>query len=152
MSIFALPQDTPSAPPVLGPYSHVVRVSDLLIFSGQLGIDPATGSLVSGGTEAQARQILANIAAMLEDCGGSMPVVAKATIFLTDLGDFAAVNAVYAEAFGDHKPARTTIQVAALPAGASIEIEILANLPIGTKGASFLSQIAQPPQKFFGKR
>ena len=82
--------------------------------------------MVDGGVEAQARRVLANIAAVLADCGASLADVAKATVFVTDIGQFATVNAVYAEAFGDHKPARSTIEVAALPAGALVEIEVWA--------------------------
>ena len=123
------PQPTPSAPPALGPYSPAVRAGDWLILSGQVGIDPATGALVAAGTEDQARQILANVTAVLDDCGASLDDVAKTLIFLTDLADFQAVNAVYAAAFGDHRPARSTVQVAALPAGASVEIEVWAYRP-----------------------
>lgn len=99
------------------------------MLSGQLGLDPASGALVDGGADGQVRQVLANITAVLSDCGATLADVAKATVFLIDLGDFPTVNAAYAEAFGDHKPARSTIQVAALPAGASVEIEVWAYLP-----------------------
>lgn len=130
MSSRPQPVDTPSAPPALGPYSPAVRVGKWVVLSGQLGLDPGSGALVEGGTEAQARQALANIGAILGDCGLALGDVVKATVFVTDLGDFAAVNAVYAQAFGDHEPARTTVQVAALPAGGAVEIEVWA------KGAS----------------
>jgi 2-iminobutanoate/2-iminopropanoate deaminase len=123
------PQTTPSAPPALGPYSHAVRAGDWIVLAGQLGIDPGTGSLVDGGVEAQARQIVTNIAGILGDCGATLADVAKSTIFLMDLADFQTVNAVYAEAFGDHRPARSTIQVAGLPAGARVEIEVWAHRP-----------------------
>jgi 2-iminobutanoate/2-iminopropanoate deaminase len=116
------PVPTPSAPPVAGPYSPAVRAGDWLVLAGQVGLDPATGKLADG-VEAQARQVLANIAAVLGDCGATLPDVAKTLVFVTDLGDFAIVNGVYAEAFGDHKPARSTVQVAGLPAGALVEIE-----------------------------
>jgi 2-iminobutanoate/2-iminopropanoate deaminase len=86
-------------------------------------LDPATGKLVGGDAAAQCRQVLANVAAVLGDLGATLVDVAKTTVFVTDLGDFAAMNAVYAEAFGEHKPARSTVQVAALPLGAQIEIE-----------------------------
>jgi 2-iminobutanoate/2-iminopropanoate deaminase len=99
-----------------------VRAGDWLVLAGQVGLDPATGKLADG-VEAQTRQVLANIAAILADCGASLTDVAKTLVFVTDLGDFATVNAVYAEAMGDHKPARSTVQVAALPAGARVEIE-----------------------------
>jgi 2-iminobutanoate/2-iminopropanoate deaminase len=123
------PQSTPSAPPALGPYSPAVRAGDWVVCSGQLGLDPATGALVPGGVEAQARQALTNIAAILGDCGVALHDVAKALVFVTDLADFPTINAVYGEAFGDHKPARSTVQVAALPAGGSVEIEVWAYAP-----------------------
>lgn len=120
------PLATPSAPPAMGPYSHAVRAGEWVILAGQLGLDPATGTLVEGGVEAQARQALTNIAAILGDAGLTLRHVAKSLVFLQDLADFPVVNAAYAEAFGDHKPARSTIQVAALPAGGAVEIEVWA--------------------------
>ncbi len=123
------PISTPSAPAALGPYSPAVRAGEWVILSGQLGLDPATGELVAGGTAVQTRQALVNIAAVLSDCGLTWDDIAKTTVFVTDLGEFAAVNAVYTEAFGDHKPARSTVQVAALPAGATVEIEVWALRP-----------------------
>ena len=122
------PVPTPNAPPVAGPYSTAVRAGDWLVLAGQVGLDPATGRIVDGGAEAQARQVLANIAAVLGDCGASLTDVAKTTVFVTDIGEFATVNAVYAAAFGDHRPARSTVQVAALPGGAEVEIEAWAYL------------------------
>jgi 2-iminobutanoate/2-iminopropanoate deaminase len=122
------PAATPSAPPVAGPYSPAVRAGDWLVLAGQVGLDPATGTIVDGGAEAQARQVLANIAAVLGDCGASLRDVAKTTIFVTNIGSFADVNAVYAEAFGDHRPARSTVEVSALPGGALVEIETWAYL------------------------
>jgi 2-iminobutanoate/2-iminopropanoate deaminase len=122
------PLSTPSAPAAVGPYSPAVRAGDWVILSGQLGLDPATGRLADG-VDAQARQALANVAAVLGDCGASIADVAKSLVFVTDLGDFATVNAVYAEAFGDHRPARSTVQVAALPAGAQVEVEVWAYRP-----------------------
>lgn len=121
------PVPTPSAPPVAGSYSPAIRAGDWLVLAGQVGLDPATGAIVEG-IEAQARQVLANIRAILADCGASMTDVAKTTVFVTDIGQFAIVNAVYAEAFVDHRPARSTVQVAALPGGAHIEIETWAYL------------------------
>ena len=115
--------DTPSAPPVKGPYSPAVRAGDWIVCSGQLGVDPSSGELVSGGVEAQARQVLANLGAVLDDADASWADVAKVTIFLTDLGNFAAVNALYEAELGGWRPARSTIGVAALPAGAAVEIE-----------------------------
>ena len=123
------PVSTPSAPAVAGPYSPAVRAGDWLVLAGQVGLDPASGKMVDGGVEAQARRVLANIAAVLADCGASLADVAKATVFVTDMGDFATVNAAYADAFGEHKPARSTVQVAALPAAALVEIEVWAYLP-----------------------
>ena len=123
------PLPTPSAPPAAGPYSPAVRAGDWLVLAGQVGLDPVTGAFVEGGVEAQARQVLANIAAVLGDCGATMNDVAKATVFVTDIGQFGVVNAVYAQAFGDHKPARSTVQVAALPGGAEVEIEVWAYKP-----------------------
>ncbi len=114
-----------------GPYSAAVRAGDWLVLAGQVPLDPATGRLVDGDASAQCRQVLANIVAVLRDCGATLADVAKTTVFVTDLGDFAAMNAVYAEAFGDHKPARATVQVAALPAGAKVEIEAWAFRPEG---------------------
>jgi len=119
----AEPVPTPSAPPAAGPYSPAVRAGDWLVLAGQVGLDPATGRMVDGAVDAQARQVLANIAAVLHDCGASMADVAKTTVFVTDIADFPTVNTVYAEAFGNHRPARSTVQVAALPAGAQVEIE-----------------------------
>jgi 2-iminobutanoate/2-iminopropanoate deaminase len=120
---------TPNAPPVAGPYSPAVRAGDWVVLAGQVGIDPATGSLVAGGTEAEARQVLANVTAVLGDCGSTWGDVAKVTIFLTDLADFAAVNRIYEAALDAHRPARSTVGVDALPAGARIEIECWAYAP-----------------------
>ena len=123
------PIPTPSAPAVAGPYSPAVRAGDWIVLAGQIPLDPATSTLVPGDAAAQAQQVVANIAAVLADCGAALTDVAKTTVFVTDLGDFAAVNEVYAAAFGDHRPARSTIQVAALPAGAKVEIEAWVYLP-----------------------
>ncbi len=120
------PLATPSAPPALGPYSPAVRAGDWVVLSGQVPLDPSTGTFVGGGIEDQARRVLDNIAAILDDCGLTMRDVAKSLIFLVDLADFAAVNDVYAAAFGDHRPARSTVQVAALPANARLEVEVWA--------------------------
>jgi 2-iminobutanoate/2-iminopropanoate deaminase len=106
-----------------------VRAGDWIVLAGQVGLDPQTGGFVEGGVEAQARQVLANIAAVLGDCGASLRDVAKTTVFVTDIAQFGIVNAVYAEAFGDHEPARSTVQVAALPGGAEVEIEAWAYVP-----------------------
>jgi len=121
---------TPSAPPVAGPYSPAVRAGDWLVLAGQVGIDPTTGKLAPGGTEAEARQVLANVTAVLKDCGAGWADVAKVTIFLVDMTEFPAVNAVYGEVIGTHRPARSTVAVAALPAGARVEIETWAHAPV----------------------
>ncbi len=118
------PLPTPSAPPALGPYSPAVRAGDWVILSGQGGFDPATGKVVAGGVEAETRQTFTNIQAILGDCGLTLRDVAKALVFVADIADFPKVNAIYAEAFGEHKPARSTVQAAALPGGCLVEIEI----------------------------
>jgi 2-iminobutanoate/2-iminopropanoate deaminase len=117
-----VPVPTPGAPPVAGPYSPAVRAGDWLVLAGQVGFGP-DGALVEGGIEVETRQVLANLAAVFADCGTDWGHVARATIFLTDLGNFATVNALYEGAIGAHRPARTTVGVAALPAGALVEIE-----------------------------
>jgi len=126
LNVHAVP--TPSAPPVAGPYSPAVRAGDWIVLSGQLGLG-TDGGLVAGGTDAQARQALVNVAAVLGDCGASWVDVAKVAMFLTDLSELPGVNALYEDALGAHRPARTTVGVAALPAGASIEIECWAHVP-----------------------
>ena len=120
---------TPNAPGAAGPYSPAVRAGDWLSLAGQVGLDPATGKLAGDDVATQARQVLANITAVLGDCGATLSDVAKTTVFLVDMGDFAAMNEVYAEAFAGHRPARSTIAVAALPAGARVEIEVWAHCP-----------------------
>jgi len=123
------PVPTPSAPPVAGPYSPAVRAGDWLVLAGQVPLDPSTGAFVAGDAPAQARQVLDNIAAVLRDAGAFLTDIAKTTVFVTDLADFAAMNEVYADVFGAHRPARSTVQVAALPGGAKIEIEAWAYVP-----------------------
>lgn len=125
------PVPTPNAPPVAGPYSPAVRAGDWIVLAGQVGFDPASLAIVDGGAAAQAAQALANVAAVLGDCGASFADVAKTTVFVTDMAEFGAVNAAYAEAFGDHRPARSTVEVSALPAGAAVEIEVWAFKPTG---------------------
>jgi 2-iminobutanoate/2-iminopropanoate deaminase len=116
-----------SAPKAVGPYSHAVRAGNLLFTSGQLGIDPATSALVEG-VEAQTRQALANLKAVLEAGGAGLGDVVKCTVFVADMGDFAKINAIYAEAFAVNPPARSLVQVARLPLGAEVEIEAVAVL------------------------
>lgn len=129
MTVQSVP--TPSAPPVAGPYSPAVRAGDWLVLAGQVPIDPASGQFVTGDAAAQAQRVLDNIVAVLGDCGAGLTDVAKTTVFVTDLADFGAMNEVYAAVFGDHRPARSTVQVAALPGGAKVEIEAWAYLPVG---------------------
>ena len=119
------PVSSDKLPPVAGPFSPAIRHGGYLFFSGQVGQDPATGKLVEGGVEAEARQAFRNIAALLEAAGKSFADVVMARLFLTRIADFAAVNAIYAEQFDAPFPARTTIGVAALPLGAAFEIELL---------------------------
>ena len=125
----AEPVPTPSAPGAAGPYSSAVRAGDWLTLAGQVGIDPATGKLADGGVADQTRQAMANVAAVLGDCGASLADVAKTTVFLVDMGDFPVMNDVYAEAFAGHRPARSTVAVAALPLGARVEVEVWAYVP-----------------------
>jgi 2-iminobutanoate/2-iminopropanoate deaminase len=116
-------------PKAIGPYSMAVRSGQLVFTSGQLGLDPSTGELVSGGVEAETRQALVNLAALLESCGSGLTHVIKTTVFLRAMGDFARMNVVYAEFFPKDPPARTTVQAAALPKGAAVEIECVAEIP-----------------------
>jgi 2-iminobutanoate/2-iminopropanoate deaminase len=120
---------TPNAPASAGPYSPAVRAGDWLALAGQVGIDPSTGRLVDGGVADQTRQALANVAAVLGDCGATMADVAKTTVFLVDMDDFPVMNEVYADAFAGYRPARSTIAVAALPLGARVEVEVWAYMP-----------------------
>lgn len=115
------------AAPAVGPYNHAVRIGGLLFSSGQIPIDPATGNLVSGDIKAQTARALENIRAILDDQKLTLANVIKSTVFLTNLGDFAGMNEVYAKYFTADFPARSTIQVAALPKGASVEIEVIAH-------------------------
>ena len=117
------------APAAIGPYSQAVKTGNLVFLSGQIPIDPATGELVPGGLAEQAQQVFANIKAVLQTAGTSLSNVVKSSVFLADLNDFAQLNIIYAEHFGEHKPARSTFQVAALPKGAKVEIEIIAECP-----------------------
>jgi 2-iminobutanoate/2-iminopropanoate deaminase len=120
---------TPSAPASAGPYSPAVRAGDWLVLAGQVGLDPATGVLAEGDIGPQTRQALANVAAVLGDCGATLADVAKTTVFLLDMGDFSVMNEIYAEMFEGHRPARSTVGVAALPLGARVEIEVWAHRP-----------------------
>ena len=117
---------TDKAPAAVGPYSQAVRVGDFVFTAGQIPLDPATGQLVEGGIEVQARQALTNVSAVLEAAGTSLANVVKTTVFLADMGEFKAMNGVYAEFFPKAPPARSAVQAAALPLGARIEIEAIA--------------------------
>jgi 2-iminobutanoate/2-iminopropanoate deaminase len=120
---------TSGAPAAIGPYSQAVRSGDLLFASGQIPIDPATGNLVEGGIEAQTERVLANVAAVLSEAGLSFADVVKTTVYLKDMNDFAAMNALYAPklaAEGTVPPARSTIEVARLPKDSLVEIEVTA--------------------------
>lgn len=116
---------TVHAPATIGPYSQAVLTGGLLLTSGQLGLDPETGTLPEG-VEAQAAQALENIGAILAEAGYERTDVVKTTIFIRNMDDFAAVNRIYAGFFGDHKPARSCVEVSALPKGGLVEIEAIA--------------------------
>src|SRR5438128_684685 len=117
---------TSEAPAAVGPYSQAVRVGSTIYFAGQIPLDPKTGQIISGGIEIQARRVLDNIGAILRSEGLSFENIVKTTIFLTDLADFQTVNEIYAGYFKQAPPARSTVQVSALPKGARIEIEVVA--------------------------
>ena len=118
---------TDKAPSAIGPYSQAIVQGGLVFASGQIPL-LVDGTLVEGGIQIQTEQVLANLRAVLEAAGSDLDKVLKTTVFLTDLNDFGLVNGLYAEAFGDHAPARSTVQVAALPRGAKVEIEAIAAL------------------------
>ncbi|HZF11147.1 MAG TPA: RidA family protein [Thermoanaerobaculia bacterium] len=117
---------TEGAPRAIGPYSQAVSVDGWLYTSGQVGIDPATGDLVPGGFEAQARQVFENLRQVLASAGCTFADVVKATVYVADLADFPKLNEIYAEAMGSHRPARSTVQVAGLPKAARVEIDLVA--------------------------
>jgi 2-iminobutanoate/2-iminopropanoate deaminase len=117
---------TDSAPLAIGPYSQAIRTGDFVFTAGQVALDPATGVLVDGGIEVQTRRVLANLKAVLEASGSGMDKIVKTTVFMINLGDFNKMNAVYAEFFPNRPPARSTVQVVALPKGAEVEIECVA--------------------------
>ncbi len=120
--------NTAAAPAAIGPYSQATRKGPGLFLSGQLGIDPATGELVSDDVAAQTRQALRNMEAVLKEGGAKLEDVVKTTVFITSMADFQTVNAVYAEVFANNPPARSCVAVAALPKGGKVEIEALAFL------------------------
>ena len=115
------------SPTAVGPYNHAVRVGDLLFCAGQIPIDPSDGNLISGDIKAQTDRVLQNVKAILDDQKLTFANVVKSTVFLTNLGDFVGMNEVCAKYFTQDFPARSTIQVAALPRGASVEIEVIAH-------------------------
>jgi 2-iminobutanoate/2-iminopropanoate deaminase len=119
---------TDRAPAAVGPYSQGIRVGEFVYTAGQIPLDPATGKLVEGGIEEQTRRALENLRAVLQAGGASLATVVKTTVFLQDMGDFGAMNGVYAEFFGDRPPARSAVEVAALPLGAHVEIEAVATI------------------------
>lgn len=117
---------TNKAPSPIGPYSQGIEANGFIFFSGQIAIDPAVGKIVATDVEGQTRQVLANISALLSSVSLTPAAVVKTTVFVKDIGDFAKVNAIYAEMFGIEPPARSCVEVSALPSGALVEIEVIA--------------------------
>ena len=118
---------TKHAPAAIGPYSQAIRVAPFLFTAGQVGLNPETGKLVEGGVEAEARQALQNLEAVLKEAGASLAQVVKTTVFLTTMDHFQAVNGVYKQFFGEDPPARSAVAVHQLPAGALVEIDAVAH-------------------------
>ena len=125
--------ETAKAPTPIGPYSQAVRSGSFLFLSGQVGLDPEAGALVEGGVEAQVRKALQNLEHVVREAGGAIGDIVKTTIFVVDLGDFAKVNQIYADFFGEFRPARSTVEVSRLPLGAAVEIEAIAILDSGSR-------------------
>ncbi|HEX7587985.1 MAG TPA: RidA family protein [Anaerolineae bacterium] len=119
---------TEGAPKAIGPYSQAIRIGDFVFCAGQAGLDPATGTLVQGGIEAETLRVLQNLSAVLEAAGSSMGRVVKTTVFITNMDEFQKMNAVYAEFFPSPPPARSTVQVSRLPKDACVEIEVVATV------------------------
>lgn len=117
---------TDKAPAAVGPYSQAVKIGELVYTAGQIALDPATGQIVEGDVQAQTERVLQNLQAVLKAAGSSLKSVVKTTVFLQDMGDFAAMNEVYGRYFDKKPPARSTVQVAGLPLGAQVEIEVVA--------------------------
>lgn len=117
---------TNDAPKAIGPYSQAVKANGLVFTSGQIALDPATGNLVEGSFDDQVHRVFRNLEAVLREAGSSFDRVLKATVYVTDLANFQALNAIYGQYFGDHKPARTTIEASALPKGGLVEIDLVA--------------------------
>jgi 2-iminobutanoate/2-iminopropanoate deaminase len=120
------PVTTSHAPAAIGPYSQAMVSGGWIYASGQIPLDPDTGQLLDGGVAEQTRLVMENLAAVLEAAGGSLATVVKTTVFLSDMANFGAMNEIYGEYFGDHRPARSCIQAAALPRGVDVEIEAVA--------------------------
>ena len=119
---------TDKAPAAIGPYSQAVRFGNMLFCSGQIPLDPASGEMVAGGITDQAERVMSNIAAVLLASDAGFDDVIKTTVYLVDMADFSAVNEIYGKCFQNHKPARSTVAVKALPRGALVEIEVIAGL------------------------
>jgi 2-iminobutanoate/2-iminopropanoate deaminase len=117
---------TPDAPQAIGPYSQAVKANGFVYTSGQIALDPATGALVDSSFEEQVHRVFKNLDAVLRAAGSSFDRVLKATVFITDFANFQTLNTIYAGYFGDHKPARTTVAVSALPKGGAVEIDLVA--------------------------
>jgi 2-iminobutanoate/2-iminopropanoate deaminase len=122
---------TESAPAAIGPYSQAIIANGVLFTAGQIALDPATAQIVPGDVVAQTEQVFRNLAAILEAAGATWSDVAKATVFLMDMGDFPRVNEVYARVLGPSRPARSTVQVSGLPRGVLVEIDLVAAMPAG---------------------
>lgn len=120
---------TQDAPQAIGPYSQAIQLDGWLYTSGQIGLDPATEELAGTDFESQARQVFSNLAGVLAAAGCGFENVVKATVYVADMADFPRLNELYAEAMGDHRPARSTVQAAALPKDARVEIDLIARLP-----------------------
>ena len=119
---------TPDAPGAIGPYSQGLVVDDWVFVSGQIPIDPATGELIEGDVAAQTHRVMKSLAAVLHEAGSSLDKVVKTTVYLADMAEFTEMNAVYAEHFGDHRPARATVQAAGLPKAVDVEIDVIARI------------------------
>lgn len=122
------PVSTPDAPAAIGPYSQAMIVGDLVFCSGQIAMDPASGTLTGGDVQAQTRRVLTNLRAVLRAAGSDFDRVAKTTVFLKSMDDFAAMNEVYAEMFGDARPARAAVEVSRLPKDVDVEIDAIATI------------------------
>jgi len=121
-----IPIQTPNAPEAIGPYAQAIEANGFIFCSGQIPINPLNGNVEKAGAAEQTLQVLLNLKAVLEAAGSGLGKVVKTTVFLADMGDFPFVNNVYAEIFGDHKPARSTVQVVRLPKSVRVEIEAIA--------------------------